>query len=104
MEAYYDKLNKKLDNLQSKHKGKTKNQANLDGPQFYPRAVNLTRIKFTKEEIALLNHGLQRSTEKPLKTYWTNLIMETERAAKLLDVKLQNPLRMLDAKKLKQIR
>jgi hypothetical protein len=78
MEAHYNNLNKKLDNIQNKHKEKTEIQDNPHGPQFHPRTVNLTRIKFTKEEITLLNHGLQHSIEKPLKTYWTNLIMETE--------------------------
>ena len=57
--------------------------------------------EFTEEEINLLNHGLQHSIEKPLKTYWTNLIMETERAIKLLDVKLQNPFRIIATKRLK---
>jgi hypothetical protein len=53
--------------------------------------------------MALLNYGLQHSIEKPLKAYWINLIMETEQAIKLLDVKIQNPYRNLAAKKLKQI-
>ena len=52
--------------------------------------------------MALLNHGLQCSIEKPLKTYLINLIIETEQAIKLLDVKMQNPFRILAAKKLKQ--
>jgi len=53
--------------------------------------------------MALLNHGLQHGIEKPLKTYWTNLTIGTEQAIKLLDVKMQNPFRILAAKKLKQI-
>ena len=103
MEAHYENLNKKLDNMQSKYKRNTKTQNNPKGPQFHPRTVNLTKINFTKQEINLLNQGLQHSIEKPLKSYWTNLIMETERAIKLLDAKLQNPFRILAAKKLKQI-
>jgi len=31
----------------------------------------------------LLNHGMQYSMERPLKTYWTNLLVEAERAIKL---------------------
>jgi hypothetical protein len=47
---------------------------------FYTRTVDLTNIRFSQEEIALLNNGLQHSIEKPLKKYWTNLITETEQA------------------------
>jgi hypothetical protein len=43
------------------------------------------------------------SIENKLKTYWNNLLVETERAIKLLDIKLQNPFRTMAAKKLKQI-
>jgi len=46
---------------------------------------------------------MQYSIENPLKTYWNNLLVETERAIKLLDIKLQNPFRTMAAKKLKQI-
>jgi hypothetical protein len=53
--------------------------------------------------MALLKHGLQHSIEKPLRTYWINLIIETEQAVKLLDVKMQNPFWILATKKLKQI-
>jgi hypothetical protein len=65
--------------------------------------VNLTEIKFTKEEMVLLNESLEHSIEKPLNAYRINLMMETEHANKLLDTKMQNPLRILAAKKLKQI-
>jgi hypothetical protein len=41
--------------------------------------------------------------EKPLKTYWLNLVIETETAMKLLDSKSQNAFRLLAARKLKQI-
>ena len=103
MEAHYNNLNKKLDNIQSKRKGNTKTQSNSEGPQFYPRTVNLTITEFTKEEIHVLNHGLQDSIEKLLETYWTNLIMETERAIKLVHPKLQDSHRILAAKKKQQI-
>jgi len=61
---------------------------NSNNQLFYSRTVNLTKVKFTKEELALLNKGLQHSTEKPLNTYRINLIMETEHAIKLPDVKM----------------
>jgi hypothetical protein len=63
--------------------------------QFYTRTVNLTNIRFSQEEIALLNKGLQHSIEKPPKKYWTNLIMETEQAIRKLDSKMQGPYRIL---------
>jgi len=100
---HYNNLNHKLDNLQKNQHGKNKAQHNSKGQHFYPRTVKLTKIKFTKEEMALLNHGLQHSIEKPLKTCWTNLKIETEQAIKLLDTKMQNPFRILATKKLKQI-
>jgi len=103
METHYNNLNHKLDKLQNMQHGKNKAKHDPQGQQFYPRTVNLTKIKFTKEEMALLNQGLQHSIEKPLKTYWINLIIETEQAIKLLGVKMQNPFRILATKKLKQI-
>jgi len=51
----------------------------------------------------LLNNGLQQSIEQSPRKYWTNLIMETEQAIKLMDTKMQNPFRILAAKKLQQI-
>jgi len=51
----------------------------------------------------LLNNGLQYSIEQPPLKYSTNIIMETEQAIKLIDAKMQNPLRILAAKKLRQI-
>jgi len=53
--------------------------------------------------MAFLDHWLQSNIEKPLKTYWINLIIETGQAIKLLDIKIQNPFRIVAAKKLKQI-
>jgi hypothetical protein len=64
MESHYDDLNKKLDKLYDKQRGQTKIQYDNQEQQFYPRAVNLTKIKFTKEELALLNQGLQHSIQK----------------------------------------
>ena len=67
--------------------------------QFYSRTVNLTNIRFSQEELALLNNGLQYSIEKHLKKYWTDLIMETEQAIRMLDIKMQAPFRILATKK-----
>jgi hypothetical protein len=103
MKSHYNNLNEKLHSLQAKQRRKTKTRHNNQEQQFYPRTVNLTKIKFTKAEMALLNQGLQHSIGRPLKTFWTNLIVEAERAIKLLDTKLQNPYRIADARKMKQI-
>jgi hypothetical protein len=51
----------------------------------------------------LLKYGLNYSIEKPTASYLTNLIAETERAIKLLDVKMQNTYHFLATNKLKQI-
>jgi uncharacterized coiled-coil protein SlyX len=60
-------------------------------------------IKFTNEEMALLNNGLQYSIENPIEKYRDALIMETEQAIRKLDIKMQAPFRTLAAKKIKQI-
>ena len=64
MDSHYNKLNRKLDALQSKHKDKNRNRTKEGQIQhhFYARTVNLTKIKFSKEETDLLNQGLQHST------------------------------------------
>ena len=55
-----------------------KTKTNKQHNQFYPRTVNMTKIKFNHEEMSLHNKGLQYSIEKPLEKYWTDLIMETK--------------------------
>jgi len=52
--------------------------------------------------MALLNKGLQHSIGKPLRTYWSKLIVENERDIKLLEIKLQNPYCIMANKELKQ--
>jgi hypothetical protein len=103
MESHYNQLNKKLDNLQDKRTKKANARHINQEQQFHPRTKNLTKIIFTKEEMDLLNYGMQYSMEKQLKTYWTNLPVVTERHVNLLDTKLQNPYRIMAAKKMKQI-
>jgi hypothetical protein len=36
---------------------------------FFPHTINLTKIKFTKDEQALLDPGLQYDIQPPLKKY-----------------------------------
>jgi hypothetical protein len=78
MKAHYDNLNQKLDKLASRQQHKSKTDVNTQGNYFYTRNINLTNIRFTHEEMTLLNKGLQHSIEKPLDKYWTDLIIETE--------------------------
>jgi hypothetical protein len=51
----------------------------------------------------LPKYGLNYSIERPASTYAANLIAETERAIRLLDIKVQNTYRIMATKKLKQI-
>ena len=86
METYYTHLNKKIDHLKAKQWKPTRSTPNnQEKHEFYNRIKNLTNIKFTEKETELLKYGLQYSIEKPLTTYFTNLIIETEKAIKLLD-------------------
>jgi len=50
MEKHYEKLNRKLDNLQTEPSKRKKNLNHNQRQIFYPRTVNLTNITFTKEE------------------------------------------------------
>jgi len=102
METHYNNLNRKLDKLQREKQTKRKADTHHQRTQFSTRTVNLTNIRFSQEELALLNNGLQYGIEKPLKKYWTDLIMETEQAIRMLDIKMQAPFRILATKKLKQ--
>ena len=81
-ETLYDNLNRKIDNLINKQIRKLGNHQPNQHQRFYQCTINLTNIRFTKEEQTVLDYGLQYSLQKPLKTYWTNLIIETERAIK----------------------
>ena len=67
MENQYNNLNHKLDRLQKEKQTRKKTDTHHQCTQFYTRTVNLTNIRFSQEEIALLNNGLQHSIEKPLK-------------------------------------
>ena len=86
-----------------RNKPRKKTDTHHQGTQFHTRTVNLTNIRFSQEEISLLNNVRQHSIEKPLKKYWTNLIMETEQAIRKPDSKMQAPYRILATKKLRQL-
>ena len=59
--------------------------------------------KFTNEEQAILDLGLQYSLQKSSAASWTTVALEMERAIKLLDKKIQNSFWMMAAKQLKQL-
>jgi hypothetical protein len=102
METYYENLNRKLDSLQVDHDKWSKQPVHSQLQSFYLRTVNLTNITFTKEEQELLDLGIQYNIQ-PLKTGWTNLVLETEQAVRQLDTRLQDAFQFMAAKKLKQI-
>jgi len=54
-------------------------------------------IRFTKEEMDLLNMGLQYNLHKPSATNWTKLAIETEQAIRLPDDSLQDTFRIMAA-------
>jgi len=103
MEAHYQNLNKKLVKLQQNHLQHTKQTERRSQHVFCPSTVNLTNFKFTEGEQELLDMGMQYSLQQPLKAGWTNLIVETEQAIKLLDTRMQDAYRILAAKKIKQL-
>ena len=95
---------KKLDDLQTEQPQQTKtSHENGEQQQFNAGVKNLTSIKFTKEETQLINYRLQYSTKMSLTPYISDLTVETAKAIQLLDIKQQNPYRIIASGKLKQI-
>jgi hypothetical protein len=101
MDTLYHKLNKKIDTL-IKHTQITHNTEKKTHT-FHSRLVNLTNIKFTKEQINTLTLGFNYAIEKDLKYYINELIIDTENAITDLDSKIQNTFRHLATKKVKHI-
>jgi len=61
--------------------------------QFYPRVVNETAIKFSDEEMTLLNKGLNYNLSHKRKHWLSNLALEAENAIMLLPIQEQDYLR-----------
>jgi len=101
MEQHYTSLNRKLDKLNNSYRQRTRQATRGHTQEFYPRIINLTNIQFTKEERELLDKGLQYNMQQTSKTNWTNLVVETEQAIRLVETRSQEAYRMLAAKKLK---
>ena len=70
---------------------------------FQPRIVNLSQIKFTKQQIKTLSLGPSYALEKEPKSYINDLIIDTEVAIRQLDQKSQNVYRHLAMKQIKHI-
>ena len=98
MEQHYTNLNKKLDELNNSYLQRTRQATRGHTQEFYPRTINLTNIQFTKEERELLHKGLQYNMQQTSKTNWTNLVVETEQAIRLVETRSQEAYRILAAK------
>jgi hypothetical protein len=87
----YEKLNHKLSSLMlySGQRGRKKH-IQKDAQEKEKRAVNLTNITFTKEQIKTLEMGPQYAIEKSPKYYISELIIGTENAIKNLQSSIQN--------------
>jgi hypothetical protein len=101
MDTLYQKLIKKLD-TPTKHTQVTHN-TEKNTHTFHSRLVNLTNIKFTKEQINTLTLGFNYAIEKDPKYRINELIIGTQNAIRHLDSKIQNTFRHLATKKVKQI-
>ena len=94
MRRHYNCLNEKLDHLLQKQPKYSLPPRHDDNCNFYTRVK-----KPNKYQTRRLNYSIER----PTSTYAANLIVETEQAIRLLDVKLQNTYRFMAMNKLKQI-
>ena len=70
-------LNKKLDALINQPNTRHNNG---NAPKFQPRLINLTNIKFTKEQVQTLFLGPNYALEQEPKQYINKLIIDTENA------------------------
>jgi hypothetical protein len=101
MEGLYQKLNRKLDTLT---KQISKHNSKQNTSKFQSRLINLTNIKFTKEQIQTPSLGPPNyAIEKEPKMYINELIVDTENAIRQLEPKIQNTYRHLAAKQIKHI-
>jgi len=101
MDNIYQRLNKKLDTLTNHTNTKHDNKKNAS--KFQARIINLTNIRFTKEQIKTLSLGPNYAIEKELKQWINELIIVTENAIRHLEPKIQNTYRFLAAKLIKHI-
>ena len=104
MESHYNNLNKKLDKLQKGKPNKKKNVQPFNQQfHYHARTVNLSNIKFTQEELGLLNNGLQYSIETPLKKIQDRFNHRNRTGNKIARQQATNTLQNPNSKKMKQI-
>jgi len=99
MANQYQKLNQKLDILINS----TNKQHTQTTVKFQLRVINLSQVKFTKQQIQTLSLGPSYALEKEPKSYINDLIVDTEVAIRQLHQKSQNVYRHLAMKQIKQI-
>jgi hypothetical protein len=105
-DIYYNKLNKKLDTLrlyQTKTTKTYKTQHTQYTHTFYERVRNLSNTSFNKEEMEILELGLNYAYTKPTHHFLHDLVIDTENAIKRLNKNEQDGYRLIAYKKLKQI-
>jgi hypothetical protein len=103
-EARYNKLKKKLEHLHvTQNKQYTRQQDNTTSNPFYARVKNLFNVKFSKEEINILETGHNYALEAQPKHYLRDPIIDTENAIQQLDSKLHNVYRFMASKEIAQI-
>jgi len=88
MDNLYHKLNKKLDALTNQTSNKHNNIENASKCQ--SRLINLTNMKFTREQIQTLSLGPNYAIEQEPKQYISELIIDAENAIRHLEPKIQN--------------
>jgi hypothetical protein len=99
MENQYQNLNRKLDTLSNQTlKDNTTQKVN----NFKPRIINLSDVRFTKEQIQTLSLGPNYAIEMEQKQYTNALIVDIENAIQL-EPKIQDVYRHLAAKQIKHI-
>ena len=101
MDNLYQKLNKKLDVLTNQTN--TKHNNNEKNSKFQSQVINLTNIKFTREQIQTLTLDPNYAIEEEPKQYINELIKETENAIRHLEPKIQNNYQYLATKQVKHI-
>jgi hypothetical protein len=101
MDNLYYKLNKNLEAL--KNETRIKHNNNESASKFQSQLINLTNMKFTREQIQTLSLGPTYAIEQETKQYINELIIDTENAIRLLGPKIQNTYCYLAAKQIKHI-
>jgi hypothetical protein len=89
--------------IQPLHTTTQHNQTDTPLHKFFPKVVNQTSIDFTKEELTLLNKGLQYNLHSKNKNWFKNLAIEADTAISLAEAHDQDFLKRTIAKQLQNI-